>query len=237
MSHDPVPTRPRPVRLAVVGAALASLLAACGLVATFVPPIEVGDPMGIDGAEVRGELGSERLAPAAVSYLGARFPLAFDDMLSRDDLRGFSIASFTTPVVLDPRVRVEGPDGTTEGDYPDTVTVTGLWMNVSIEDDDHGPVTFGGSATDWNVAFDKESCDADGCTYRATVGPDSPVQVRATDPDDLRTLVDILAIDDGNTPNRGHLDVEIRVDAEPAVHGFTATFRLATDGSRVRLGG
>ena len=75
--------------------ALAVLLTGCSLVAAFIPPIEVSDPLGLDGQSLTLLFGASNassssratLTPQAVSQAQAAVTRTFDDQAL--DLRGF----------------------------------------------------------------------------------------------------------------------------------------------------
>ncbi|MEX2502772.1 MAG: hypothetical protein WD336_10380 [Trueperaceae bacterium] len=225
---------PKPLRLVLLAGLAAAFLTACGVIAAVAPPIDVGDPMDVDGTSVEAELVSGGLSTAALAHLGATKAFAFGDM--EVDLRGFSIASFYTNVGLSDTVRVTG--GGVESDYPTSIEVTGGRLSATVEDDVNGNVTFGVEA-DLSLTYERDSCSVDACSYvYAGDDPlDGVLDLRLTDSGDLATLVAIIREGDTPSPNRGELEIGIEVDSDPALAGFTATFTLTSDGSRIRLGG
>ena len=216
---------------------LAFLLSACGLIAQFVPPQNIGDPMGVDGTEVTGTMAHGGLSMAEVAHLEATSTFAFGDVFDPSDLPGgFSIASFTVDAGLSDTVRVERLDGLV-ADLPDSLQVIRGVLEITIEDNDHGPVTFGVDA-ELDLTYSQVACDATGCDYVLTDagGAAGVLSVRASG-SDADTLVDIVTIDGPDTENRGEIRVGIEVDSDPSLAGSRMTFTLRSDGTTIRIGG
>lgn len=231
----PNPRSGRPAVLLVP--VLAVVLSACGLVAQFVPPQEIGDPMGIDGTEVTGTMAHGGLTTAEVAHLEATSTFAFGDVFDPSDLPdGFSIASFRVDAGLSDTVRVERLDGLVT-ELPESLQVIRGVLEITIEDDDHGPVTFA-LDTDLDITYTRGACDATGCDYvlAETGGAAGVLAVRASGAD-AATVVDIVTIDGPETENRGEIRVGIEVDSDPSLAGSTMTFTLTSDGTTIRIGG
>lgn len=228
--------RPRRVSITIGIAAVATLLSACGLVAAFVPPLSVGDPMGVDGQVVTASLDDGALTSQATSHLDETRSFDVPDL--DEDLRGFSLAGFHTDAGLESRVTLSGPVGSTSADHPEAFTVTRAVVEGSLEDDVNGSVSFT-SDIELSLRFARGACDVTTCDYEyAGSDPlDSALSVELTDRDDLERLVSILMLRETETPNRGTFRVAIEIEADTSLAGYTATFTLTSEGSTIRLGG
>lgn len=246
----PRPTSPRPasppprarrpartVSVAIAIAGAATLLSACGLVAAFVPPLSVGDPLGVDGQAVTATLYDGGLSPQSTSHLDETRSFDVPDL--DEDLRGFSLAGFHTNAGLQQRVTLSGSIDTVLEPFPDTITITRAVVGGTLEDDANGNVSF---STDVDLALPFErtdACDATACTYEyAGTDPlENALDVELTDRDELDRLVSILMLREAETPNRGTFRVAIEIDAETSLGGYTVAFTLTSEGSKIRLGG
>lgn len=216
---------------------LALVLSACGVVAGFIPPQEIGDPMEVDGTEVVGTMSRGGLSFTEVAHLDTTSTFAFGDVFDPSDLPGgFTIASFIVDAGLSDTVRVDFPTGGV-ADAPDSFQVIRGVLRITLEDDDHGPVHLSVDA-DLDLTYDQSACDAGGCDYVLTDGNAAAgaFSVRATG-GDADTLVDIVEIGDPETENRGELRVGIEVDSDPALDGAEMTFTLTSEGTKIKLGG
>lgn len=228
--------RPRRVSITIGIATVAMLLSACGLVAAFVPPLSVGDPLGVDGQVVTAALDGGGLAPQATSHLDETRSFDVPDL--DEDLRGFSLAGFHTDAGLESVVTLAGPLGTTASDHPEAFTVTRAVVEGTLQDDANGAVTFTRDIA-LSLAFSRADCGVDACeyAYAGTDTLDDALSVELTDRDDLERLVSILMLRETETPNRGTFRVAIEIESDTSIAGFTATFTLTSDGSTIRLGG
>jgi hypothetical protein len=228
--------RPSKRAITIGLAAAATLLSACGLVAAFVPPLSVGDPLGVDGQRVSATLADGGLALQSTSHLDET--RSFDVADLDEDLRGFSLAGFHTNAGLDERVTLSGPLGGTIDEHPDRFTVTRAVVEGTLEDDVNGSVSFTRSA-DLSLSFARTGCDVDVCTY--VYKGDDPLEdvlnVELTDRDELERLVSILLLRETETPNRGTFRVALEIESDASLAGYTVGFTLTSDGSKIRLGG
>lgn len=228
--------RPRGFLVAIGVAAAATLLSACGLVAAFVPPLSVGDPLGVDGQAVTATLEDGGLAPQSTSHLDETRSVDVPDL--DEDLRGFSLAGFHTNVGLESRVTLSGPAGSSATDYPGMFTVTRAALEGTLQDDVNGAVSFS-RVVELALPFERIDCDEDVCTY-AYAGTDpleDALDIELTDRDELERLVSILMLRDTETPNRGTFRVAIEIEADTDLGGYTVGFTLTSKGSTIRLGG
>lgn len=227
-------TRQRRRTVIAIGAgATALLLSACGVVAAFVPPLSVGDPLGVDGQIVTATLQDGAIQTQSTTHLDATRTFDVPDLEA--DLHGFGLAGFYTNAGMTDEVRLSGPVG---AEYPDRIMVTRALIDAQLSDDVNGSVAF---TLDLALAlpFERTECSLDGCTYAyAGVEPLADVlDLEITDRATLEKLVSILVLRETETPNEGTFRVAIEVDANTSLSGFDATFRLTSRGSTIRLGG
>lgn len=221
---------------AVALAPVLMVLASCALLNTFVPPIE--DPLGVNGIEV---------------------PLERDDATALS-LQQTSTASFTGTLPgeiqipdlddppLDPkslktelgfeRVALVGPAiALNEDDFPGTITVTSIELELSVSDDqDVEGVSFSFDATDLSVAFVRSECTVEETSLACAFDPsDDFLQGLAMtfSGDDFMRLFDILT--NGSEPNvvRGSLSVTFDPELNTAIQ--VAAVRLATTDGKVAV--
>lgn len=214
----------------------AGLLSACGVVAAFVPPLSVGDPLGVDGRAVTAALTDGALTAQDVAHVDQTRTFDIRDL--DENLRGFSLDGFHANAGLAQDVTLAGPAGSAPADYPDTFTVTRAVVEATLSDAVNGSVSFTRDV-ELDLAFERAECASDGCTYRYA-GSETladALDVELTDRAKLESLVSILILRDPETPNRGSLRVGVEIDADVPLGGFVATFRLTSEGSKIRLGG
>jgi|GEM_PF-1260632 len=233
------PKRAGRARLAAISsgiAGVAMLLAGCGVVAAFVPPLSVGDPLGVDGQVVTATLDDGTLATQSVSHLDETRSFDVPDM--DEDLRGFSLAGFHTNAGLENRVTLTGPAGSSVADHPETFTISRAVLAATLRDDVNGSVSFTRDVV-LELPFARGECDLDACTYTyvGTEALTDALNVDLTERDDLETLVSILMLRGDETPNHGTFRVAVEIDADAPLAGFTVTLELTSEGSTIRLGG
>lgn len=146
------------------------VLAGCGVVAAFIPPIEIGDPLGVEGQRITASFAqatsssieTQRIRPQAVSKAQTTVGKAFAD--SELDLRGFKIEAFHAAIGIDPGVTVFAP--APDAPFPSTFEITRLSVSADVEDDVHGSASM---SVEKNVSLvfelDAESCSSGACYY------------------------------------------------------------------------
>lgn len=221
---------------------LGVLLAGCGVVAVFIPPIEVGDVLGVDGQTLEvtfGEPGAA-LATQVASSSSITFEQSFDDQ--EFDLYGFSLQDFVAVIGFGPTVQIVAPLG---GSYPDSFTLTHASVSATLGDEVHGTATMT-LERDLALVFERDvaGCTALGCSYvfRGEIGllAEAMTLIASENPDaavTLRRFVDIVRLDGAPSPNRGSVTIGIEVDSEPGLAGFDGSFELESGGATIRLGG
>ncbi len=226
--------RPRRRTAIALGAgAVAMFLSACGVVAAFVPPLSVGDPLGVDGQIVSATLEDGAIQAQSTTHLDATRTFDVPDLEA--DLYGFSLAGFHTNAGIASEVHLSGPVG---AEYPDRITITRALIDAELSDDVNGSVAF---TLDLALAlpFERTECTLDGCGY-AYAGMDplaSVLDLEVTDAATLAEIVSILVLRETETPNQGAFRVAIEVEASTSLAGYVATFQLTSQGSTIRVGG
>lgn len=230
-------TRQRRRTAAAIGAgAAAMLLGGCGVVAAFVPPLSVGDPLAVDGQIVTATLQDGAIQTQDTTHLDAVRTFDVPDLEA--NLHGFSLASFHTNAGMATDVALSGPAGATAPEYPERITVTRALIDAQLWDEVNGSVAF---TLDLALAlpFERTACSLEACTY-VYAGTDPLADVldlEITDRSTLETLVSILVLRETETPNHGAFRVAIEVEADTSLSGYVVTFQLTSEGSTIRLGG
>ncbi len=238
LHHHPEPRAPRQRRAATaigVGT-LALLLGACGVIAAFVPPISVGDPLGVDGQVVTAALQDGTITTQSTTHLDTTRSLDVPDLEA--NLHGFSLASFHTNGGLANQMTLSVPTDGSASDHPPRITITRALIEARLWDDVNGSVTFTHDRT-LALPFERTSCTLDACTY-AYAGTETLADVldlEITDRSTLEKLVSILVLRETETPNQGTFRVAFEIEAGTDLSGYEATFTLTSRGSVIRLGG
>ena len=215
-----------------------SLLTGCGLVAAFVPPLEVNDPFGVDGETITTTLQD----PNAMSVQVESVATYTNDLPSADqeieDLRGFSIAWLEASIGLEATVTLSRVDPTAE--FPETFALTKLVASAEVSDEANGEVALSVERDLEGVSFSKDTCDATQCEYTFNGSDEeisSALTVRFEDTDKIMQLIDIIKLRESNTPNMGKFGLILTADSEPGLAGFQATLTLVNESTKIKLGG
>lgn len=226
----------RRAAIAVAAGALALLLGACGVIAAFVPPISVGDPLGVDGQVVTATLEDGAITTNSTTHLDTTRSLDVPDLEA--NLHGFSLASFHTNAGLANQMTLHVPTAGSATDHPTRITITRALIEAHLWDDVNGSVT---STHDLTLAlpFDRTACTLDACTfeYAGSETLADALDLEITDRSTLEKLVSILVLRDTETPNDGTFRVALEIEAETSLVGYVATFTLTSTGSTIRIGG
>ncbi len=223
--------------LTLASLATAALLSGCGVLAAFVPPLHVGDPLGVDGQTIAAVLEEGGIVtPSITTHLDATRTVDLPDLEA--DLHGFSLAGFHTNAGLAEEMLLSGSVGDASPDYPERLTVTRAVIEAELWDDVNGSVAFSRDAQ-LALTFERSECSPVGCTYTyAGTEPLAGVlDVDLTDRDVLADLVAILMLRETETPNSGTFRVAIEVEASIPLNGYAASFTLTSTGSTILLGG
>lgn len=219
-----------------------SLLTGCGVLATFIPPIEIGDVLGVDG-QILTVTFEEPGSGLARQVMGASTVVVeqnFDDQ--ELDLRGFTVRDFVTVVGFEPLVRLRAPLG---GSYPDDFVLTRASASATLSDAVNGSATMT-LERDLGLLFERDegSCDLQSCGYLYSGDPAFLAEAltliaseSAGGAATLQRFVDIMRLDGAASPNQGRFTFVLEVDSDPGLDGFEATFRLKSGGTTIKLGG
>jgi hypothetical protein len=221
---------------AIAAGSLALLLSACGVIAALIPPISVGDPLGVDGQVVTAALQDGAITTLSTTHIDTTRSLDITDLEA--NLHGFSVASFHTNAGLADEMTLKGPTGGAAPDHPARITITRALIEATLRDDVNGSVTFTHDIA-LALPFERTVCSLDTCTFAYT-GTDMLADVldlEITDRSTLERLVSILVLRETETPNDGELRVAIEIEAGTSLSGYVATFTLTSTGSTIRIGG
>lgn len=219
-------------------------LTSCGLVATFIPPIDVGDALGLEGQTVSTTLGTTggQLTTAAAQQVSGQRSLTrtFDDQDL--DLRGFSVAEFHAKIGFHPDVIVTRPLLTMP--FPASFTLVDATADVTLSDQGGArEVTFH-RAWMGDLTFRAGTCDPAGltCSYsfdRGSVDPGDflDLDIRPDERAKLDTALEILKLEGVNTPNTVAATFTITVESDPGMSGYTLELTLKSADASVKLGG
>jgi len=214
----------------------AMLLSACGVIAAFVPPLSVGDPLGVDGQVVTATLEEGAIQTQSTTHLDVTRTFDVPDLEA--DLHGFGLASFHVNAGMASDVFLRGPLDAALSEYPERITITRALIDARLWDDVNGSVAL---TLDLALAlpFERAACSLDGCGYQYA-GTDpllDVLDVEITDRTTLEELVSILVLRETETPNQGTFRVAVELDADTPLNGYVVTFQLTSQGSTIRLGG
>lgn len=238
LRHHPRRRAPQQRRaaVAIMAGALALLLSACGVIAAFVPPISVGDPLGVDGQVVTATLQDGAITTNSTTHLDTTRSLDIPDLEA--NLHGFSLASFHVNAGLANQMTLNVPTDGSASDHPARITITRALIEGQLWDDVNGSVTFTHDSV-LALAFERTACTPDACTYEyagAETLADA-LDLEITDRTTLEKLVSILVLRDTETPNTGAFRVAIEIEAATSLSGYVATITLTSTGSTIRIGG
>lgn len=240
-SVTPRPTAPARGRrrhqgASAAAAAAALLLSACGIIAALVPPIEVGDPLGVHGTVVTAALRDGGITTQGVGHVDTTRTFDVPDLEAK--LHGFTLAGNHTNAGLTHEVRLSDSMVGSASDDPASITITRALIEAELWDEVNGSVAFTQDIA-LTLTFDRRVCAVDGCSYvyAGTTPLVDVLDVEVTDRDSLAQLVATLVAGEAETPNQGTFRVAIEVEADAALTGVVATFQLTSTGSTIRLGG
>lgn len=219
-------------RPALLAAVLVPTLAACGVVGGMIGPVDVEDPLAVDGHVVHASFEEGSLAPAAAAHGGEAGTFTVDDM--EIDLRGFSVGDLHIDAGFEPDVRLTGGPMAAA---PDSFTVTAVDFEATLDDAGHDRVTFTKRVELDGVTFAKgAACDGpESCTYTYD-GTASLTGVLQLDWNDLTDLAHFVAIlREAPEPNEGTLTVDVEVDSDPSLAGYSAEFTMVSSGTSIEL--
>ncbi len=132
------------LKLALITGFLLSVLSACGVIKTFIPEQSVTDPLGIDGQSVEFTVRQvpETLAGATIVTLASTTVEANSNLaevlpdIPSEQLppAGLEPERLSTKVGFGPNVIIRLPQTGTSGVLPDSFTLSGQRLDLSIAD-------------------------------------------------------------------------------------------------------
>lgn len=226
-------------RSAILALFIPVVLTGCGVVAAFIPPIEVGDVFGVDGQVITATFAEPAaLMMQVVTVADKTIERQFDDV--ELDMKGFSLSRLDSKISLLPTVTVTAPDADTA--FPPSFSLTHISATASVSDTPNGSADLS-TSHDVKVVFSlvQGSCAGLSCQYRYSSGDplEGILNIQAANGREgsLRKFVQIIRLDGRNTPNQGKVSVLLKVDSEPGMAGFSVAFTLKSVGTTIKLGG
>jgi hypothetical protein len=143
---------------------LISVLTGCGVIAALVPPIEVGDVLGVEGQTFSTTfVGTSGLSSQALSAAQTTITRTFED--TDLDLRGFSLSGLNAAIGIDTSVRVQAPSPGMP--FPESFMLTHVAADATVSDVVNGEASMS-MRDESQLVFelDASTCDLNGCTYR-----------------------------------------------------------------------
>ena len=216
---------------------LAAFLTGCGLVAAFIPPIEIGDPLGVAQQTLTTTFGSSgALRTQAISNGERTVSRSFEDV--EFDLRGFSLAELNIPVGLGTTIKLHAPSA--DAAFPQQFTLTYASVEGSVTDAVNGTATMTVEhSLDLTFVLNESTCNAGTCNYTYAGSEDlaQVLTVNVADGAVLQQFINVIRLAGEPTPNIGQFTMSLTADSEPALDGFSATFVLHSKGATIRFGG
>jgi len=230
----------------IILAILPLALSACGAVAVFVPPIEVGDALGVDNRVISLSL-NEKTATASYDIVSSADYIAIGEVsktfkdTNELDLKGFSVQDFRANVKIDKELILDSLDkALTSSSFPKELKLVDLSVTARLEDEPHGVVSMAVSKPlNLQYSLDAGSCKAGKCKY---VSSDSDkglsFELAESDGALLAKLIKIIKEEGGvSSTNKSYIKVEITVQSEAGLASYKMDITLHSKGTKIRLGG
>ena len=214
------------------------VLTGCGVVANLIPPIEVGDMFGVDQQSVTAQFSDgQGLVTQAVSSAEDTIERSFEDMDL--DLRGFSLKELDAGISIDTSLTLTRVSSAAE--FPVMFTLTKLSVDATVSDEVHGSANLEMEHSA-SLVYERvdSSVTATSATYTLVSGSALgalSIEVNADERDLLAKVVDIIRLDGESSVNAATVKVSLEADSNPSLAGFSATFKLISEGTKVKLGG
>lgn len=173
------------------------LLAGCGVVAAFIPPIEIGDPLAVEGQSLTTTFGDEGTSGLSVQVLSEAQSTAthsFDDI--ELDLRGFSLSELHASAGIDPVVVLEAPDALAS--FPASFTIMGVAATATASDQVNGEAVLSMErSASVQTELHEESCSLATCSYRCVDGDplEDVLSINVTAGHVLAAFVDVVRLE------------------------------------------
>ncbi len=229
----------------IILAILPLALSACGAVALFVPPIEVGDALGVDNRVVTlylakdKSLASTSLGTSNYTAVG-EVSKTFEDTKELD-LKGFSVQDFKADVKLDKNLILDSLNkAASSSNFPSELKLIDLSVTARLEDEPNGLVSMALSKPlNLKYSLDSNSCKAGKCTYTSD-DSDKGLSFALTESDGalLNKLIKIIKEEGGkSSTNKSYIRLEITVQSESGLENYRMDLTLHSKGSKIKLGG
>ena len=232
----------------IILAILPLALSACGAVALFVPPIEVGDALGVDNRVVSLYLVNDSKAATAsydivssANYIArGEVSKTFEDTKELD-LKGFSVQDFKANVKIDKELILDGLDkALSSSSFPKELKLIDLSVTARLEDEPHGVGSMAVSkAVNLEYSLDASTCKAGKCKY-VSIDSDKGLSFALTENDSalLAKLIKIIKEEGGqSSTNKSYIKLEITVQSEAGLENYKLDITLHSKGTKIRLGG
>lgn len=225
----------------VILAILPLALSACGAVALFVPPIEVGDTLGVDNRVV--SLGLAANATSTGYIAKGEVTKTFEDT-NELDLKGFSVQDFRATVKLDKELILDSLNksinSSSMSNFPSELKLVDLSVTARLEDDPHGVVSMAlTKPLNLKYSLNSDSCKASKCTYIST-DSDKGLSFELAESDSalLAKLIKIIKEENGkSSSNKSYIKIEISVQSEKSLENYKMDITLHSKGTKIKLGG
>lgn len=225
----------------IILAILPLALSACGAVALFVPPIEVGDALGIDNRVVSLGLAN---GTATNSYIAkGEVSKTFEDT-SELDLKGFSVQDFRAIVKLDKELILDSLNksiaSSSVSGFPSELKLLSLSVTARLEDEPNGVVSMAVTKPlSLKYSLDESNCNAGKCKYVSS-DSDKGLSFELSESDGalLSKLIKIIKEEGGkSSTNNSYIKIELTVQSETGLANYKMDITLHSEGTKIKLGG
>lgn len=241
----------RPKLTAPLALLLALSLTACGVVATLVPPIEIGDVFGIGTPNAPTTLTTpafqdpSTLGPLEPASAGATdyeaTELTFPDT-ELPDMYGFTLDALFVTIGIGNTITLAKE--TADATYPEAFTLTGVEAIIQVSDPRALPnpvdYHFQEIALDFNYERAGACLDASACTYTTTVSAHDLLHaMRFVIPErDGRVVKNLITIVTEGGENTALVMARLTAEATDGdLTGLAPTFQIMNTSTKVSLGG
>jgi len=224
---------------------LVVLLLAMSACSLFIPPIEVGDALGVDNRVVSLSL-KEKSATAgydiasSIDYIAiGEVSRSFED--SSVDLHGFSVSDFRANVKIDKELILDALDtAVANSSFPKELKLVDLSVTARLEDEPHGAVSLALSKPlNLKYSLDAGSCKAGKCKYVSSDSDkDLSFELAESNGALLAKLIKIIKEEGGtSSTNKSYIKLEITVQSQAGLANYKMDITLHSKGTTIRLGG
>lgn len=230
---------------------LLAALTACDLASKLVPPIEIGDVLGIGTPEAPTTLTAPAFqnpddlgtfTPAAIAAIEYDANTRTFPNVELPNLYGFTLDALWVTIGIGDTITLEPQTPTAT--YPDRFTVTGIEAYIHISDTQNirEPATyhFTESALDLTYTRQGPCTSAQTCNYRATAAPtelENAILFHIPERNG-RVVRNLITIITQGGDNQARIKARITADAPNGnLEGLAPTFQISNPSTKVSLGG